>query len=736
MDTHDLLLEAAAAHGIEPGYWDISGVWHETTDHLRRAILSSLAIPCDTPEQLAYAVERQEHECWARLGDPVCVVTAGQPVQVAVSVDEAHAGGDLAATIVREDGERIHLQFQLSAWPEVDSKEVANRRYVRKRLDFPRDLPLGYHSVAWDLAGQPAGTTRLIVCPERAYLPPALSEGKRRAGLAVSLYGIHSARTWGCGDFTALRSLIDWVVEHIGGAYIALNPLQAIHNRQPFNTSPYLPNSIFYRNFIYLDIDAIPDLSLSPEAQALRQAPETLDEIRRLNDSEFVEYEHVATLKLRFLRLAFDGFLQHEYPGNSPRAAAFREFVAAEGDLLDRFALYSVLDAWHHEQNPDCWVWPDWPAEFHDPSSPAVRQFRADHDRDVLFHKYVQWLLDTQAAQAQMYALERGMEIGLFHDLPLATDRCGFELWANRDFYVAGCRVGAPPDSFSPKGQDWSFPPPNTDAHRHDGYRLFAQCIAKASRHGGALRIDHVMRLFRLYWIPEGFEATEGTYVRDHAEELLKVLALESHRHKVLIVGEDLGTVEPFMREALAHHGILSYRLFYFEKHDDGRFKTPAEYPAQALVSSTTHDLPTLAGFWAGVDIQARHDLGLVGDAGALARAFAERAQDKQRMFDALRDAGLLPADYPRAAVDGPELSGELHSAITGFLASTPCLLMTLNQEDLTKERYQQNLPGTTWQYPNWRRKMLFSLEELHGAPLPQDYARMLDHWLRRSARR
>lgn len=736
MDTHELLLRAAAAHGIEPGYWDISGVWHETTDELRRAILSSLDIPCQTPEQLAQAVERHELDSWATLGEPVCVVTEGQPLQLTISVDEPHAYAYLSATIHREDGSRTHLRFHLSEWPTVDSKIVADHRYLRKRLDFPLDLPLGYHSVSWDLGGQPAGTTSLIVCPERAYLPPSLAQGQRRAGLAVSLYGIHSARTWGCGDFTALRSLIDWVVDHIGGAYIALNPLQAIHNRQPFNTSPYLPNSIFYRNFLYLDIDAIPDLSLSSDAQALRHAPETLAEIRLLNDSEFVEYEQVAALKLRFLHLAFDSFLQHEYPTSSARAAAFREYVAAEGELLDRFALYSVLDAFHHEQNPNCWVWPDWPAEFHDPASPAVRQFREQHDRDVLFHKYVQWLLDIQAAQTQAYALSRGMEVGLFHDLPLATDRCGFELWANRDFYVAGCRVGAPPDGFSPKGQDWSFPPPNTDAHRRDGYRLFAQSIAEASRHGGALRIDHVMRLFRLYWIPEGFDATEGTYVRDHADDLLKVLALESRRNKVLIVGEDLGTVEPFMREGLAHHGILSYRLFYFEKHGDGRFKSPAEYPAQALVSSTTHDLPTLAGFWAGVDIQARHDLGLLGRGDAHTRALAERAQDKQRMFDALCDARLLPADYPRAAVDGAELSGELHSAVTGFLASTPCQLMTLNQEDLTKEIYQQNLPGTTWQYPNWRRKMLFSLEELHGAPLPQAFARMLDHWLRRTSRR
>lgn len=637
-------------------------------------------------------------------------------------------------TLVREDGSRTHIRFDLSEWPAEESRTVRGTRYIRKRVGIPFPLPLGYHSIDWELSGDPAGSTRIIVCPEKAYLPPALVSGQRRAGLAVSLYGVHSRRTWGCGDFTALGEIVDWVSDYIGGAYIALNPLQAIHNRQPFNTSPYLPNSILYRNFIYLDIDAIPEMSTSQEAAGLRRSPEVLEEIRTLNESDFVEYERVAALKLRFLRILFDQFLSEEQSGNS-RAGDFRKFVAAEGGLLDRFALYNVLDAWCHEQNPDCWVWPDWPTEFHDPTSPAVKHFREEHDRDVLFHKYIQWLLDVQARRAQQYAESRGMEIGLFHDLPLATDRCGFELWANRDFYVAGCRVGAPPDGFSPKGQDWSFPPPNHEQHRRDGYRLFTESIAKACRHGGALRIDHVMRLFRLYWIPERFDATQGTYVRDNPDELLKVLALESHRNKVLIVGEDLGTVEPSMREALARHGILSYRLFFFEKHSDGRFKQPSEYPQQALVSSTTHDLPTLAGFWSGEDIEMRAKLGVLDDEGRR-RSLDERREDKRSMFDALAVAGLLPPGYPREAAEGPVLSGELHSAVTGFLASTPCLLMTLNQEDLTKETCQQNLPGTTWQYPNWRRKMRFSIEELTTLPLARDYARMMDYWLRRTSRR
>jgi len=625
----------------------------------------------------------------------------------------------------------LELELEGSApreWPFLD----ADLNDAGLAITLPADLPLGYHRLRWRGSDS---FVHIIVCPGRAWMPACLESGGRRAGLAVSLYGVHSEHTWGCGDFTSLRGVIDWVVDEIGGSYIALNPLHAIHNRQPYNTSPYLPNSLYYRNFIYLDIDAMPDLEHCEEARALRQAPGTLEEIAALNGAEFVEYERVHALKLRFLRLLFAHFRREELARVTPRGAAFEQFVADEGDLLTEYALYCALDETLHASNPDLWIWPDWPKPMRRPGTSEVRRFQREHSELILFYKYVQWQLDEQGRAAQEYACDRGMEIGLFHDLPLATDKCGAELWAHRHFYVEGCRVGSPPDVFSPSGQDWSFPPPNREAHRADGYRLIAETIRKSARHGGALRIDHVMRLFRLYWIPDGCDATEGTYVRDFAEDLLGVLALESVRGKKLIVGEDLGTVEPEQRAALERFGILSYRLFYFERNGDGSFKRSSEYPLQALVSSTTHDLPTLAGFWAGRDIDTRYRLGLISDEAGYHRWKEERRIEKRRMLDKLLEIGLLPPGYPLEAADGLELTGEVHNAITGFLAKTPSMLMTLNQEDLTKETDQQNLPGTTWQYPNWRRKMRYSLEQLQTTPEAHDFAAMLRYWLAAESR-
>jgi 4-alpha-glucanotransferase len=352
----------------------------------------------------------------------------------------------------------------------------------------------------------------------------------------------------------------------------------------------------------------------------------------------------------------------------------------------------------------------------------------------VLFHKYVQWQIDRQLSEAQAAAREYGMGIGLLHDLALATDSCGSDLWAHRDFFVPGCRVGAPPDDFSPQGQDWSFPPPASSEHRDDAYRLFRESIRKSCRHGGALRIDHVMRFFRLFWIPPGGEAAEGTYVQDRYEDLVRILALESVRNQVVIVGEDLGTVDPSTRETLSQFGILSYRLFYFEKNAGGDLKAPSKYPVQALVSSTTHDLPTLAGFWIGSDIKSRRDAGVIDEHGCR-QAFEQRRRDKQKMLDALHRLNLLPHYVPRNVDSLPELSGELHNAIAGFLASTPSMLLALNQEDLTKETEQQNLPGTTAQYPNWRRKMRYSLEELETSKTVADYAAMFRNWLYKTGR-
>ena len=728
-----LLDLAARLWRIDPEYWDIWGHKHFTSDETKRAILQGLGVRAETAESLSASIEARHRKEWTRLAPFCMVVTENSAVELPLHAP-ANLSREIAHVEIREETGAAHaMEFALGNYPECGAADLDGRRYVRKEVPLPAGLPLGYHDVHISL-GDLRQETRLIVAPARAYAHPALANGGKAAGIALALYGVRSARNWGCGDLRDLHGVVDWIADDAHASFIALNPLHAIYNRRPYNTSPYLPECIFYPNYLYLDVESIADFKQSRRAQRLWSQPETQLELARLRDSEYVEYEQVSAWKLRFLKLAFAEFL-HEYQAGSARALEFRRFLAAEGDLLERFATYCALDEYLHGRNPDLWTWPDWPDPYQDPDSPETQAFRKKHWRLVLFYCYMQWQLDMQLAAAQAYARQRGLAIGLYHDLALATDRFGADLWAQRPFFATGCRVGSPPDDFAPKGQDWGFPPPCSEEHRENGYRLFTESIRKNCRHGGALRIDHVMRFFRLFWIPGGADATAGAYVRENYEHLLRILALESVRHQVVVIGEDLGTVEPFVRETLDRFGVLSYRLFYFEKRADGQFKSYDEYPERALVSSTTHDLPTLAGFWIGEDIEARRRAGMFPDDAMYRRQVEERAVEKQRVLDLLHSLNLLPAYSPTSAASMPEMTGELHNAVIGFLALTPSQLLAVNQEDLTKEIAQQNLPATTWQYPNWSRKMKYTLEQLRTEPVARDFVAMFRNWLGRTRR-
>ena len=722
---------AARQWGIESEFWDTWGHRHATSPDIERAILAALGVSAGTRESIDRALEQHQAQDWERLLPPVFVAgesawSKGFPVSLPAALADAEASLN-----IRWEGGGMELRkLPLADLPPSGRAEICGATHIRKQVPIPAGAPLGYHDVEISIrveGGFRRESMRLILCPDRTYIPHAIREGRRTAGLAIALYGLRSERNWGCGDFTDLEGVIDWAVTELGVTFIGLNPLHAIPNRQPFNTSPYLPVSTFFKNAIYVDVERIPEFRESKRAQAWLARPEVVTELRAVRSSPLVEYERVWALKLTALKLAFVSFLR------KPRDRAFEEYVEREGSLLDRFAVWSALDEYIHGRDPGVWIWQDWPAEYREPDSPAVAGFAKKHRRRVLFYKWLQWHAERQLARAQEHARVRGLAIGLYHDLALATDRCGSDLWGWRPFYVNGCRVGAPPDNFSPKGQDWSFPPPNTEHHRETGYRLFAEAIRKNCRHGGALRIDHVMRFFRLYWIPEKMDPKQGAYVRDRWQDLMHVLALESIRQKVMVVGEDLGTVTSETRHGLDRFGLYGYRVPFFEKIDGGEFRPPGQYTPHALVSSSTHDLPTLAGYWIGRDIEARRAAGLL-DENRYRDALAERRYDKQKLLNALFNEGLMPDWFPRDAGQVPDLTGELHNALVGWLARASSRMMVISFEDLLKETEQQNLPATTSEHPNWRHKVRYTVEQLRAGEAA-DYSRMFRNWLGRTGR-
>jgi 4-alpha-glucanotransferase len=727
-----VLDHAADLWGIEREFWDIWGKRHETPPATQKGVLRSLGVDTSSEESIERASADRQWRDWSRPLAPTIVAGDSGPLEIPVRVPAELQPATATIEMRLENGMSERFDMALGSAPTSGEIKLRGRRFVEIKVLWPGKVALGYHGLSLKIGQQPACDARLIVCPARAFIPDWL-ESRRIAGITVSLYSLRSSRNWGCGDFTDLEHLADWAARELGVSFLGLNPLHAIPNRQPFNVSPYLPNCTYYRNLIYLDVEKIDDFAGSPWARRLMASERPRQEIGALRSSDLVEYERVHCLKLRFLKILFRHFLM-AYLHDAPRAREFRAYLDREGDLLHRFAVHSALDEAMHKRDRNVWNWPSWPEEYRRPDTPATREFAEKHWRSVLFHKYVQWQIDLQLEAAQTYARKRGLRIGLYHDLALATDRFGCDLWSHRDFYVSGCRVGSPPDNFAPDGQDWAFPPPDSDRHFTDSYRLFTESIRRMCRHGGALRIDHVMRFFRLFWIPDGMEAAGGTYVGDRFEDLLHILALESVRNKVIVIGEDLGTVPGFVRKTLERFGILSYRLFYFEQDKRGRFRQPAEYPRQALVSVTTHDLPTLAGFWQNRDIEARRAAGVV-DESVYNRMIEDRVKEKQKMLDLLFDLRLLPDWVPRNARDLPELTGELQNAVVGFLASTPSVMMVLNQEDLFKETEQQNLPGTTSEYPNWSRKMRYSIEELATNEFTRNCARMYRNWIERTGR-
>jgi 4-alpha-glucanotransferase len=324
--------------------------------------------------------------------------------------------------------------------------------------------------------------------------------------------------------------------------------------------------------------------------------------------------------------------------------------------------------------------------------------------------------------------------VGLYHDLALGVDPAGADAWAYRESFVEGVTVGAPPDDFALDGQDWGFHPPSQDYHRNEGYRLFAQEIRKSCQFGGALRIDHIMRFFRLFWIAAGRPAKEGTYVENHGREMLSILALESQRAKTLIIGEDLGTVPPYVRESLQEFGIFSYRLFYFERDDRSGFKSPEAYPPYALAAVGTHDLPTLAGFWTAQDLLLRNQLGMFPSEKHFEVAWQRRKEEKELIIDRLIVSGFLEEDASGSEVYA-ELTREVRNAVIRFLLSTEAKLVILSQEDLFLDARQQNLPGTVLEHANWSTKMSYTIEELYQDPTVRDYARDVRSWVDRSGR-
>ena len=667
------LSELARRHGVATEYEDWTGRHVDVPETTLVAVLAALGVPAATEEEREAELVEHDRAYWGHALPPTIIGRAGAESSFWVHVTH---GDPVGLWIRLEDGSvRAGLRQLENHTPPYD---LDGRLVGEATFELPAELPLGYHRLHVH-AGAFEASAPLIVAPATLDMPPRLG-AKRTWGLSTQLYSVASERSWGVGDLTDLADLAVWSGARYGAGYILVNPLHAAAPTAPMEPSPYLPTSRRYVNPLYLRVEAIPEFADLRRRGRIRKARvELADSARR---AELIDRDTAWKAKRAALTAVY------RVERSAGRELAYAAYRSHEGRSLDDFAIWCALAEEHGAD------WHKWPEAFAHPESPAVADFAAKHAEKVDFHRWLQWQLDDQLAAAQSTAVRAGMELGIMHDLSVGVDPNGADAWAMQDVLALGVTAGAPPDEFNQLGQDWSQPPWRPDQLIERGYEPFRAMVNAVLRHAGGVRVDHIIGLFRLWWIPKGAAPTEGTYVRYDHEAMIGILALESHRAESVVVGEDLGTVEPWVRDYLAHRGLLGTSILWFEldRGGDGGPLQAQHWREYCLSSVTTHDLPPTAGYLAGEHVRLRDELGLLTR--PVDEELADDRAEQAAWVDALRRAGLLGE---KPGVDETVL------ALYRYLGRTPSRLLGLSLADAVGEMRTQNQPGTIDEYPNWR---------------------------------
>ncbi len=753
--------------GICASYQDAWGQPHTLDDATLRRFLGALGIAADDEAALAAAWQRIDAQ--ADVPAPMRVIRQDQAKTLQLA---ARAIG-LQWLLQAENGVEWHGEVMaandappdLAAAAFVPAAQTSDKVTSAERapehatdgvtadeaqasIELPADLPIGYHRLRIADAGI---DLLLAVCPAQCHRPQGLVTGERWWGPTVQLYALRSKRNWGIGDFSDLAQTVE-IAAAQGAAFVGINPVHALFPELPEQASPYSPSSRIALNAIYLDVEAVADFKHCKTAQKLVAHADFQHQLAQLREAAQVDYAGVATLKRAVLSRLYRHFCKHELAEDSPRAAQFRAFQQQASVSLRRHALFEALQSHLQAQNvaqdPTLNAWASWPEAARDPSSPWVAQFQREHLDRIEFFDYLQWQCDEQLSTAQRHAKANGMPLGLYLDMAVGVNESGSETWSWPGLYALDAHVGAPPESYNPAGQNWGLPPMIPSALQAHAYRPFIDLLRANMRHAGALRLDHVMALQRLFWILRGDDAGLGTYVHGPFDDLLNLLALESVRAQCLVIGEDLGNVPPNFRETMGERAVHAYGPLYFERRPDGRYPRPGDWKAQALAVVGTHDLPTLRAWWRGDDITTRDRLALYPSAAQRDAHRAARAEERSALLQALQREGLLPGDAvarkrvaglrdnetdqrqrAKASAKVADTSSDIHIDINdtdprltewvyAYLGRGRSQLVGVQFEDVLQQLEQVNVPSTTEaRYPNWRIKLSLDLDQIAQEP-------------------
>jgi 4-alpha-glucanotransferase len=699
----------AARYGIEAGFRDARGKDIVTRPETQVRLLNGMGVKAETERQASSALEELDRAAW-QFHLPSVIVARDENDVCTIEVILRDRAQTLQWRAQLENGAERSGSLAVAGLELVDRDD---RSGAEKRRLSLYGLPQGYHRLQLPELG---AETSLIVTPKSCWLPDRFRNGPGLWGIAVQLPLLRSARNWGIGDFSDLAELGKFAANH-GCGLIGVNPLHQMFLEAPERASPYSPATRLHLNTLYIDVTRIPEFAHCQHVQQVMQSSAFQIALAQCRVAPLVDYSDAASLKIKILRTLFSVFVEG---ADKAREEAFRRFVATQGESLERSAIFQVLRQHFSIDDLNRADWRRWPREFQDVGSQAVSRFAEEHRDDVDFLVWLQFVADEQLAAIAGSFAKSGVAIGLYRDLAVGCDRLGAETWANAGAFINGAAIGAPPDIFNPAGQNWDLPPFQPNALRSKAYLSFIELVRANMRHAGGLRIDHVMGLQHLYCIPDGEEASRGTYVQYPIDDLVGILALESQRQRCLVVGEDLGTVPDGFREKMAAADILSYRVLFFEQDGEtGEFTMPVEYPRLSVAVAGNHDLATLRGWWEAGDINLKASLGLYPSEYEINAQRDRRERDRQAILKAFQSQGVLPRDE--------EISVEQFAfAAYEFLAHTGSVLVVAQLDDMTGEVDPVNVPGTSQEHPNWRRKYQMTLEDLASDDAPWQIVEIL----------
>ncbi len=698
--------------GFHNSYFDSFGNKIYALDEASKSLLKVMGYAVETEQQIDDCINRLNVQPWLRILPVTKIINSeDEHFSVSISVNSKQNTQNLQWQITTEDDHYLTGNVDINKLALGEEKNIQTEHYYSYELPLPK-IAEGYHSLSVSVgdATDSSIECQIIVAPKTCYGPKDITDNKMW-GLAVQLYSLKSDNSWGIGDLGDLHQFIEDAAKN-GVSAIGLNPLHPLFPGNPAHRSPYSPSSRNFLNSIYIDVSQVVNFNDCIEAQQLVNSTYFQQRLKKVNDSKLINYQESAALKYQVLELLYKHFINEHINKNTELCKQFTIFCNENSPDLKLLTTFDALYEYFLVKDCNAYGWTHWPTEYQDPTSSEVSAFQIKNAQRIGYFEFIQWIVEQQLEKIAQYCKQQGMQVGLYLDLAVGCEAGGADVWSNRALYVDGGSVGAPPDIMNRLGQDWGLAPINPVELKKQEFKPLIKVLQSNMKHAGALRIDHMLGYMRQHWIAPGLKADQGLYISFPFEEMLRIIALESRRAKCIVIGEDLGVIPDGFGKTIADAGLLSYRVLYFECWENGLFKRPDLYPEQSMVTVSTHDLPTLKGWWNGTDLAWRDKLNLYPNEQTRLNDINDRAENRQRLIAALQDLQLLN-DTSIPSTEPAEMNDELAIAVQQFLSKTPSKLQLIPLEDALCVEQQVNIPGTIDEHPNWLQRLDFKIDEI-----------------------